>query len=385
MKKSTPLLKGILLMSLAAFILLITDLNNRQKKTRYRGDYSQFQPVAVLQDGVVNPEFKKLVREGVRTGWPGEKMRLALIEYSDSPFTEYSEEGIKDALGAIGLVAETDYLLEIFNAQGDITMLNSIIDLAASKPFDFIITTSTPTLQAACRKLSHKTVVFTTVADPVVAGAGKNFNDHLPNLTGISTLSDFDGMTRLIKTLFPEARRVGTLFCPAEVNSVVNKESLDSALMFNGLKLIAVPVNSPSEIGNATLALISQDIQVICQVIDNITGSAFPQILSIADDNNIPYLTFDSPQMLQGALAAVARDYYQAGTDGVYLLGRIIAGEDPKNIPFQYVSETDILIDPHIADRYHLMIPEEYQQFIIKAESSMSIPDGDSSKTQSKP
>ncbi|HOW25399.1 MAG TPA: ABC transporter substrate-binding protein [Bacteroidales bacterium] len=363
-KKISPVAKGLVSIILVALILLYTDRQNRNPQTEVSKEIYQGEIVPVLTGGAINPQFKTNVKDGLRRGWPDQKMRLALIEYSDTPFTEYTEEGIRDGLKEIGLVQDKDFLLEVMNAQGDITMLNSIMDVVATKPFDYVMTTSTPTLQAACRKLTHKTVIFTTVADPVVAGAGKDFTDHRPNMTGISTLSDFEGMMRLVKALIPGADKVGTLYNPSEVNAVVNKESFDRLLAANGITLVSVPVNSTSEIGNALESLIAMQIRAICQVVDNTTGSAFPQIIRICEDHRLPCFTFDSPQIQNGATAAVARDYYQAGIEGVYMLARVIAGEDPARIPFQYVSKTDILINEKAAIKCGITIPEEYRSFI---------------------
>lgn len=363
--KISPLIRGSVWILLVALILLYTDRHNRnlnpdEKKVTYQTD-----SVPILTDGVVTPQFIEKVRKGLKMNWPEGKIRIALIEYSDSPFTEYTENGIKDGLKKVGLAADKDFLLEIMNAQGDITMLNSIMDVVATKPYDLVMTTSTPTLQAACRKLSHKTVIFTTVADPVTAGAGTSFTDHRPNMSGISTLSDFEGMTRLVMALIPGVKRVGTLLNPSEVNAVVNKESFENVLASHGITLVSVPVNSPSEIGNAVQSLAALNIQAICQIIDNITGAAFPQIIRVANDHRLPYFTFDSPQIKNGALAAVARDYYQAGIEGVYVLARVIAGEDPGRIPIQFVSKTDVLISKSVADTYGIEIPLEYRSFVI--------------------
>jgi ABC-type uncharacterized transport system substrate-binding protein len=367
-RKISPPVRGLASIALVALILLFTDRQNRNAeseggKTDYQADI-----VPVLTGGVINPQFKAKVKEGLKRGWPGQKMKLALIEYSDTPFTEYTEEGIRKGLQEVGLTEGKDFLLEVMNAQGDITMLNSIVDVVATKPFDYVMTTSTPTLQAACRKLSHKTVIFTTVADPVSAGAGKDFTNHRPNMTGISTLSDFEGMMVLVKALIPGVEKVGTLYNPSEVNAVVNKESFDKLLTQNGLTLVSVPVNTTSEIGNALQSLIAMKIKAVCQIIDNTTGSAFPQIIRICEDHRLPCFTFDSPQIRNGATAAVARDYYQAGVEGVYMLARVITGEDPGKIPFQYVSKTDILINKKAADKCGITIPDEYIRFIIDNE-----------------
>ncbi len=364
-RKITPPVRALASIVLVALILLYTDRQNRNPESAERKVTYLTENIPVLTGGVVNPLFKTKVREGLKNGWPREMMKLALIEYSDTPFTEYTEEGIRNGLLEVGLTEGKDFILEVMNAQGDITMLNSIVDVVATKPYDFVMTISTPTLQAACRKLSHKTVIFTTVADPVTAGAGKDFTDHLPNITGISTLSDFGGMMRLVQDLIPGVNKVGTLYNPSEVNAVVNKESFEKLLAPTGITLVAVPINTTSEIGDALQSLIAMKVQAVCQIVDNTTGSAFPQIIRICEDHRLPCFTFDSPQIKNGATAAAARDYHQAGLEGVYLLARVITGEDPGRIPFQYVSKTDILINKKAAEKCSITIPDEYKGFII--------------------
>jgi len=46
----------------------------------------------------------------------------------------------------------------------------------------------------AIKKIHDIPLVFSVVADPVLAGAGKSFEYHLPHVTGISTMGDYAGM-----------------------------------------------------------------------------------------------------------------------------------------------------------------------------------------------
>ncbi len=284
------------------------------------------------------------------------KLNLTLIQYNDSPISEQSHKGIIDALVSLGLQPEIDFELTVRNAQADISTLNLIVDATITENYDLVFVTSTPTLQTVAKKIKNTPVVFSVVADPIIAGAGKSFTEHLPNFTGISTLGDFEGMIKLLKQILPDAKTIGTLFTPGEINSVNNKDELEKYANQYGLKLIVVPVNSSSEVTDATKSLISNDLDAICQIIDNLTSSSYPTILKISKKTNIPFFGFVSKQANDGAIAVVARDYYQAGVDAVNLANKIFKGENPKDIPFEFVSKTNVIINLDAAKFYGINI-----------------------------
>ena len=70
------------------------------------------------------------------------------------------------------------------NAQGDMATLSTMIDAAVSDQTDLLLVSTTPALQAALRRAGKHNVVFSLVANPVIAGAGKSNKDHAPNVTG---------------------------------------------------------------------------------------------------------------------------------------------------------------------------------------------------------
>ncbi len=287
------------------------------------------------------------------------KKRFVLIQYNDSPLSELSMQGIIDGLQTNGLVRDKDYELKVSNAQGDIATLNLMVDAVVNDKPNLVFITSTPPLQAAAQKIKTIPVVFTVVADPIVAGAGKSFQDHLPNVTGISTLGDYEGMVKWVTKVLPSARVIGTIFSPGESNSVKNMSELKKYAELAGIKLITVPVNSSQEITDAALALASKQPDVICQIVDNLTSASSATIIKIAKDNKIPVFGFVSDQSAKGAVLVVSRDYHQAGVDAVRLALRIINGENPAQIPFEFVSKTNILLNPAAAATYGISFPAE--------------------------
>lgn len=290
------------------------------------------------------------------------KYRFGLIQYNDTPLSELSRSGIIEGLAQYGYQRDKDYELLEFNAQGDVGSLNMMIDAIVNKQADLVFITSTPTLQAAIKKIKEIPVVFSVVADPILAGAGSTFENHLPNLTGISTLGDFEGMVNWVQKILPAANTLGTIYTPGETNSVKNMTELKRFAELAGLKLLTVPVNSSQEIMDATLSLCNQHPDVICQIVDNLSASAASSIIATAGKNGIPVFGFVSDQAKKGAVFVVSRDYHQAGVDAVRLAVRILKGEQPRAIPFEFVSKTKLLINPEAAGKFGINFPEEITQ-----------------------
>jgi ABC-type uncharacterized transport system substrate-binding protein len=282
--------------------------------------------------------------------------RLAMVHYIDNPNTEDCEKGIRKALGDDNMHEDIDFTFKVYNAQGDISTLNSIAGSLGNEAWDVIFTTSTPTIQMLAKKMPSKKIVFTNVGDPLSAGLGNSFEDHLQNICGISTMSDFEGMIELIHYLHPGIKRAGTVFTPGEINSLSYKNELIIAAGKKGIEIIAVPANTATEVLDAANSLVSQGIDVFCQISDNLTGSCSSAILKVASDNKIPYYGFVTNQLRQGAVAVCARDYFQAGYEAGEMGIAILSGKSPSQIPFRYVSKTDYLFNPEAARFHHIEI-----------------------------
>ncbi len=287
---------------------------------------------------------------------PKKKYKLGLVHYVDSQNSESCEKGIRKALADKKMREGADYTLKVYNAQGDITTLNSIAGSIGNEKWDLIFALSTPSAQLLAKKLPRSKIVFTNVGDPVVAGLGKSFTDHLPNICGISTMSDFSGMMKLIRYLHPGIKRVGTVFTPSEVNSVSYKVRLEEAAGRQGIRLIAVPANTATEVMDAANSLVVQRIDAFCQISDNLTGSCSSAILKVSFDSKIPYYGFITKQIKEGAVAVCARDYFQAGYESGEMGVEVLSGKNPAGIPYRFVRKTDYLINPEKAGLFKISL-----------------------------
>jgi ABC-type uncharacterized transport system substrate-binding protein len=264
----------------------------------------------------------------------GKKWKIAVVVYADSAPSEETLAGMRDQWQRSPLKEGRDYEVKIRSAQGDVAALNGILDAVATDAADLVIPVSTPSLQAALHKIKQTPIVFTLVANPVAAGAGRSYTDHLPNVTGVSVLGPAAEMLDMLERHFPQYRRVGTLFCPSETNSVDLKDAFEKLCRARGIALETVAANSPSELADAALSLVGRPIDAVVQISDNLSSAGFTAITRAARTARKPLISLNSTTVPLGAAVAMGRDYHHAGEVTVQLVERVIGGEDPARMPF---------------------------------------------------
>lgn len=285
--------------------------------------------------------------------------RIEVIMYSETPPSEQTLDGFNKAIAQGPLLPGRDIIIRYHNAQGDMATLSSILDSAVTGDPAIIVPLSTPTLQVALGKAKRgsPTIVFGMVANPVAAGAGKSYTDHLPHVTGISVRAPAERMVETLKRHFPQFKRVGTLYCPAEVNSVDVKDYFTKIAGEQGIRVDAFAVNTPTEIADAALTLASSSVDAIVQVSDNISNSGFSAITRAARASRKPLISMNSLTIGQGSAIAVGHDYHDVGAATAALVQRVLAGEDPATIPFELPPKIHFTIHTGNARLTGLVIP----------------------------
>jgi len=284
-------------------------------------------------------------------------VRIATVLYNETAPAEETLLGMKSGWAKSRLIPGRDYEVSLRSAQGDIATLGAIYDAALTEGADIVVPLSTPSLQAAIRRVKDRPVVFTMIANPLAAGAGKSFTDHLPNVTGIAVLAPIDEMLDLLARHFPQYRRLGTLFCPAEANSVDVKDALAAACKARGLVLETVAVNTPTELPDAAASLVGRPIDAIVQISDNLSMAGFTGITQAARRAKKPLLSLNSATVPLGAPISMGRDYFAAGEHTVKLIEQVIAGTPPARIPFLLPPTVKLTLSPAHARAIGMELP----------------------------
>src|SRR5262249_43088238 len=156
--------------------------------------------------------------------------------------------------------------------------------------------------------------------------------------------SAYAQMVPIIRQMNPRAHVLGTVYVPAEANMVSQLDVMKKVVSAAGMELKAIAANSPSEVGDATLALVSGHVDAICQIPGNLTAAAFPSIAQAAKQGRVPVFAFQSSQAHAGAVVALARDYFESGHEAAGLAARIVRGESPAKIPLIGFAKTKLIV-----------------------------------------
>jgi ABC-type uncharacterized transport system substrate-binding protein len=304
-------------------------------------------------------------REEVARRAPGESRTsrtwtIGLAAYTESTIQEEVVDGVRRGIQEGGLVEGREYKFNYRNAQGDIATLNALFDELSGADTDLIVSISTPALQVALRKIQRTPVVFAGVLDPIAAGAGKSNSDHRPNVTGVYLIYPYAAMVRTIREILPRARRVGSLFTPGEVNSVLARDGFVGPLKAEGLELVSLPINAPAEVSDAALALCQSGIDVFCQTSDNLSNSSFPAIARACEMAKMPLFTFSTLHVKSGAVLGVGCDFAENGREAGLVVAQVIRGEDPSKIPFHAATKVSRSVNLDNARRLSITIPAEW-------------------------
>jgi ABC-type uncharacterized transport system substrate-binding protein len=299
---------------------------------------------------------------------PSRTWKVGLGAYSESGVLEEAMEGFRRGLKESGLVEGQDYTTTYNNAQGDIATLNAVFDELNGNETDLVVTFSTPALQAALRKVDRKPVVFATVLDPFAAGAGRSDTNHRPKVTGVYLTFPYVQMARTVREVLGKARRVGTLFTPGEVNSVLARQRFEEPLKAEGHKLVSLPVNGPTEVSEAALTLCQSGVDVVCQISDGLSNSSFPAIARACEMTKTPLFTFSPLQVKQGAVLGVGSDFAENGREAGLVVAEVIRGKDPSRIPFRASTRIRRSVNLDNARRLGITVPAEW----IKTEDEVA-------------
>ncbi|MFW5702280.1 MAG: ABC transporter substrate binding protein, partial [Bacteroidota bacterium] len=187
------LLPGIALLIVAAGVLLISDLENRNQTEKSSG-------IGLL------PE-------------PGRTYRIGIGYFAPEEGNDNVVRGIFDGLAELGFHKGENLEAILKHAGGEIGNIPMMFQSLDNENLDVITPLSTPCLMGALTAVKNNPIVFTYCYDPVAAGAGESYENHLPNVTGVGSFPAITETAEFIKLIVPDAKKVGTIYNSSEANS----------------------------------------------------------------------------------------------------------------------------------------------------------------------
>jgi putative ABC transport system substrate-binding protein len=290
------------------------------------------------------------------------KLRVGLLYFAPEEGAELCMKGLFDGLAQQGLIKDQNLEVISSHAQGEISNIPMLVQNFVTQGVDLIITLTTPCLTAACTAARNTRIVFTYCYDPVAAGAGKSFTDHLPNVTGVGSFPPVEATVDLIQKLVPNVKAVGTVYNSSEANSVKVISVAREIFSKRGISLQEVTATNTSEVFQSAQVACYRNVQAMWVTGDNTALQSFDGIVKATSSAKLPLIINDPEFTSRGALACVGLGWYPAGKAGGVLAARVLRGEDPAGIPFQEVVEKRLVLNQNAAARLGITFPADVQK-----------------------
>jgi putative ABC transport system substrate-binding protein len=289
-----------------------------------------------------------------RIGWlmPGDE---------NDPFVKPVVSAFTQALADLGWTEGRNVRMDVRAGGADINRIRALArELVGLKP-DIILANTTAPTDALQRETRTIPIVFANVGDPVASGIVTRLNQPGGNTTGFASFEATLGSKwlELLSEIAPGLKRAAIMFNPdLNIASVATfMPSFETAARSLKVEAITAPVRSDVEIETATIALGREPGGGLV-----VTGDAFvtahraPIILAAAR-NNVPTVYSLSEAARDGGLLSYGVDRIDTFRRAATYVDRILRGEKPGDLPVQFPTKFEMVVNRKTAKALGLAIP----------------------------
>lgn len=286
--------------------------------------------------------------------------KVAITAIVEHPALDAVRKGVIEELKAEGYEEGKNLQLDFQSAQGNTATAGQIAKkFAGSKP-DVIVTIGTPSAQSMVASSRTIPIVYAAVTDPVSAKLVPSWEASKTNVTGVSDELPLPAQIEIMKKTVPNLKSVGYVYSPGEINSTVVMKQLQTLLAKDGIALVSVPAQRTTDVPQAAKSLQGK-VDLIYTSLDNNVVSAYESMYKVARDMKMPLVASDTGSVKRGAAIALGVNYHELGVATGKIVGRILKGEKPGDIPSQRMSvdQLELLVSKSHAAEQGITLSEE--------------------------
>jgi len=270
---------------------------------------------------------------------------------------DQATQGFKDAL----LEKMPDVKFDEQNASGDAVNCATITSTFASNGVDLIMANATPALQAAVAATGDIPILATSITEYGVALDIDDFSGVTGmNVSGTSDLAPLDEQAAMVKELFPDAKKVGLLYCSAEANSIYQVKVVGEELAKLGLETEEFAFTDSNDVASVS-ALAAQECDVIYIPTDNTAAAYTETIANEVIPAKVPVIAGEEGICAGCGVATLTISYYDIGfATGLMAYEILENGADVSQMPIEYAPQFVKKYNPANLEALGLPVPEGY-------------------------
>jgi len=289
----------------------------------------------------------------------GDKYTVGICQLVQHEALDAATQGFIDVLNE-SLPGQVTILNQ--NASNDIPTCSTIVNGFVADGVDLMLCNATPALQAAVAATSDIPILGTSVTEYGVALDIDNFNGTVGgNVSGTSDLAPLDQQADMLMELFPDAQKVGIVYCSAEANSVYQADVVKGCLEAAG-KTVTVYTFADSNDVAAVTQTACADNEVLYIPTDNTAASCTEAITNVAEPAGVPIIAGEEGICKGCGVATLSISYYELGRTTGEMAVKILKGEsDISTMPIEYYPNPVKKYNADLASALNVTIPEGYE------------------------
>jgi putative ABC transport system substrate-binding protein len=267
--------------------------------------------------------------------------------------------GFPQGMRELGYLENRDYVLEARYADGDQARLPLLAEeLIRLKP-DLIVASTMAATLASQHATTSIPIVGVTLVDPV--GMGLVTSEARPGSNVTGTLFSVEGMAgkrvEIARDVLPSVTKIGyLLYANAPTNEVTLREAEPAAAKL-GVSLAPVEVRTADEVGAAFQTFLRERASIVIVSADPMLAGARRRVAAVALVSRLPTVYFIREAVEDGGLISYGTDLRQNFRRAAYYADRILKGAKPADLPIEFPTKLEIVINLAIAKALGIEIP----------------------------
>jgi putative tryptophan/tyrosine transport system substrate-binding protein len=241
----------------------------------------------------------------------------------------------------------------------------SLMELMSLTP-DMLVSNTNLVTEVVQAEVRTVPIVFTSVGDPVGSGFVNNEARPNGNLTGFANweMSMIGKWLELLKEVAPQVERVGLMVYP-ETAASIGFFKFAEALAPAKVKLVALGVHDANEIEQVLTAFAAEGNGGLIVTPHAVTLTNRDLIVALAARLRLPALYPLVFYAKAGGLISYGFDVLSQFQQAAGYIDRILRGAKPADLPVQYPTKFQLVINLTTAKVLGLTIPES---FLLRAD-----------------
>lgn len=294
------------------------------------------------------------------TGSDGAKVfHVGVLQQMEHEALDAATQGFQDALKeALGDQVE----ITVQNAQNDSNTCTTIATSFVSSGVDLIMANATNALQAAAAATDTIPILGTSITEYGVALSLSDFNGTVGgNISGTSDLAPLDQQAAMLQEWFPDAEKVGLLYCSGEPNSQYQVDVVKAELEEMGYTCTLYPFSDSNDLATITTSAAAES-DVIYVPTDNTVASNTGIVDGICRPAKVPVIAGEEGICAGCGVATLSISYYDIGYKTGEMAAQILTGEaDIATMPIEYAPQFTKKYNAAICEELGLTAPEGYE------------------------